>query len=203
MVNFEALIGRFREEQGVKKWDVPFPMAVFGTLRQGWSNHHLMGSKLSQRIQTDARGVFYLQHYKAFLPHFTAVGLSLKYQEEATAPCEVFTYDPLNWRMMIPRVDGLEGFTPGTSFFYHRTLVWMHILPKTYKHDFFNVGAHRDRYREERCLGIPVLDWMKYPRMPCWIYSSAVENEKSQDAKKTPIIWDGVAVTANFGGGIK
>lgn len=183
MYNYEGLLDIMPKISEERRWTLPFPMGVFGTLRQGWCNNHLMGSR-------DKRGSYtYEAHYKAFLPHFVPQGLRLIFQPNAAGVFEVFTYNTPNWRKMIPNVDRLEGFTPPKGYFYHRTLVWLSILPANFEHMLFDKSIS-SKYRDERDLKIPKSEWMQYPQLPCWVYSSIEENSRALKSTN-PIIWDG------------
>lgn len=161
-----------------KRWSLPFPMGVFGTLRDGQCNNRRMHKGDISR------------HVRAFMPNFCAQGLSIHYKHHATAPFEVFFYPENEWRKMIPGVDALEGFMPPDnvpnsyrSFGYFRTLAWLHILPDDFSHSLFenvNLGALRD-------LAIPQDQWDKYERVPAWVYSSLRENEAARETET--VIW--------------
>lgn len=194
---------------GVAKWRTPFPMGVFGTLRMGCGNHPLMGK--DKDILTDNSGeeineyryrslysssAVYESHHKAFMPHFAPSGLSLHYQENAAGVFEVFVYTPENWNKMIGRVDSLEGFSPGSGWrsehSYWRSLAWLHILPDDFESEYFS-RKHpwgRSNWNSgSRVLQIPVEEWDKYPRIPCWVYSSQFENHLASKNENSPIIW--------------
>lgn len=197
-MNTQHLLSRFENCTDAEKWDVRFPMGVFGTLRQGWGNHPLMGYKDGVEIEDDSvawrmqSSCNYLSHHKAFLPHFVAVDLSIHHQPGSSAVFEIYTYDAANWDLMIPSVDRLEGFSPdniGGGYSYHRTLVWMRVLPKDFQHPHFDRRRQRDWGR--RTLEILKMDWEQYPKMPCWVYSSLDENTQNKRMSDTPIIWDG------------
>lgn len=159
-----------------KSFNIPFPMGVFGTLREGQYNHHLM------RL-----GTFY-KSQKAFMPNFVAEGLSLKAKAKATAPFEVYFYNREEWNKIIERVDALESFSPrmaglpGSDTWsyggYYRTLSYLHILPDEY-------DLPTDLWGE-RNLGIPENEWEKYERIPCWVYSNRKNNSICNGY---PIIW--------------
>ena len=169
-------------------------MGVFGTLRKDWCNHHLMGRKVGTAVSAEYQ---YERHYKAFLPHFVATGLSLHHSRNASAPCEAYVYDAANWNKMIVPVDRLEGFIPTFHMdqhsWYHRTLVWLHVLPANFAHPLFDDVKD---YGKDRDLKIPPSEWDKYAKLPCWVYLSTKENEMSkrivESQYESPIIWDGV-----------
>lgn len=179
----ETLKQQFPSLSQESRWAVPFPMGVFGTLRQGCGNHRLMGSRQPNS------GPQFSSHLKAFLPDFVAVGIHLEWCHNSCAPFEIYVYEPGQWQKMIPRVDMLEGFSPGRSRYrssYHRTLANLHVLPDDFDHPLFR-GGH---LYEARDLAIPVDDWSKFPAIPCWIYSSIEQNEISFQSGRTTLIWD-------------
>ena len=94
---------------------------------------------------------------------------------------------------MIGPVDSLEGFSPRTAklkdYGYFRTLAWLHILPDDFKSVYFDNPWAKD----PRVLPIPVVEWGKYPRCPCWVYSSYHRNEQSvaSGLEHQPVIWFG------------
>lgn len=169
-----------------ERWGLPFPMGVFGTLRKGQWNTGLMNRAP------------YEKHMKAFMPHFIARGLSIFFRKDCSAPFEIFTYKPDNWKKMIPGVDSLEGFRPSrialkengrpeeeNSYGYYRTLAWLRILPDDYEHDLYengSLGCDRD-------LKIPTSEWEKYERIPAWVYSNVASNTASIKAETKTIIW--------------
>jgi gamma-glutamylcyclotransferase (GGCT)/AIG2-like uncharacterized protein YtfP len=161
-----------------ERWSLPFPMGVFGTLRQGRGNNYLMHhSKVSG-------------YARAFMPHFIASGLTIYHSPNASAPFEVFYYEGVDWGKMIPSVDSLEGFSPSSERDsrwggYYRTLAWLHVLPKEFKHELYetvSLGTSRD-------LRIDSKTWTEYTRILCWVYSSRNQNKAAEDAKLSPVIW--------------
>lgn len=154
----------------------PFPMAVFGTLREGEGNNRLM------RMNGTPSGIA-----RAFLPNFVAVGISLQGQPGASAPFEIFHYEPEEWNKMISRVDGLEGFSFNgrhvADTWYLRTLAMLRILPDGDTTPFPTL-----RQATRRNLGIPQDQWENYQEIPCWIYSNPQANETSG---AYPVIWAG------------
>ena len=200
-MNINQLVESFKAADDLAKWEVPFPMGVFGTLRAGWGNHPLMGTKVgakpsklnkTNRWYRPWSKAQYCQHFKAFMPHFTASGLTIHFSPDSSAVFEVYVYDPDNWKQMIPSVERLEGFSPGREsrgYGYHRTLTWLHLLPSNFSSPFFSESFGG---RSDRDLQLPVADWKNYPKLPCWVYSSLEENQRSFEGKKSPIIWDGV-----------
>lgn len=161
-------------------------MGVFGTLRRNCCNTYLMGSSNRNK------NLQYFSHHKAFLPHFSATGISIHFKLNCAAVFEIFSYSSDQWEKMIRGVDALEGFTPNQKggmleFGYWRTLAWLHILPD----DFHDPIFQNPWCRKERILDIPVEQWNSFPRVPCWIYSSIRENREALKRQQNPIIWYG------------
>src|SRR6266403_1909599 len=71
------------------RFNWPFPMGVFGTLRKNQGNNRLMHEATVEK------------HRLAFLPHFVAQSLGISYQKNGSAPFEVFYYTPEEWAKMI------------------------------------------------------------------------------------------------------
>lgn len=163
------------------RWNLPFPLAVFGTLRRGFANHHLMQRG---RIQAERR---------ALLPHFVARDLELFFHAGASAPCEVFFYAPDQWQRVIGPVDELEEFVPGQvqAIGYHRTLAWLRLVPDGFRHPLFETTelAH------ERNLAIQRSQWEEYEQVPCWVYANVRANQQAGTMIDSPIIWDGSAAS--------
>lgn len=161
-----------------ERWELPFPLAVFGTLRAGFRNHALMqlGPVAACR--------------RAFLPHFRARQIDLICHPRASAPFEVYCYDPAAWAAVIDPVDRLEGFAaPGSpAASYHRSLAWLYLLPAEFTHPMFGP----DMLEGERDLGLDPASWPTYERLPCWIYSSVRQNTHALSRPDSPIIWDGI-----------
>lgn len=184
-----TLLESLRED--TQSYHLPFPMAVFGTLRRGCGNHPLMGTEDLRRYRQQYR---FTTRFRAFLPHFVARGISLFFQENASCPLEVYTYDAKNWGEMIHSVDALEGFYPGNErnygYGYNRTLAHLHILPDEFEHPLFPESGRPD-LGQNRDLKIPVAEWQQYPRIPCWVYSSGRENQSLQKSIEDsyPLIW--------------
>lgn len=160
-----------------ERWQLPFPMGVFGTLRSGRGNNPLMHrGKVSE-------------HHKAFMPHFYANGLTINFKRDCSAPFEIFCYEPEEWDKMIPSVDRLEGFHPDYAkeydYGYYRTLAWLHVLPDDFSHKLFeraDIFGFRD-------LAIPLEEWNKFERVPCWVYSNRQANEATKEAGVDTVIW--------------
>ena len=189
---FLQMLFEFEQAPETLKWDFSFPMGVFGTLRQGWGNDPLMGYREGEKPQPRSRPHTFVAHYKAFLTDFVAVGLRIRNEPGATAPFEIYVYEESQWEKMIPRVDSLEGFHPGSKYGggYHRTLASLHLLPAEFTHPLFE-GQDRT-WERDRNLKIPMAQWTNYHSLPCWIYSSLSENNATIDSPRTPILWDGV-----------
>jgi len=180
----------------IHKWSIPFPVAVFGTLRFAGGNHPLMGLPVGskapdngdddgmgwyeRRPWTDAR---YSRVIKAFLPNFTVQGIQVLACPEHAVYFEVFVYDAENWAKAITKIDRLEAFRPQDAdhSWYYRTLVNLRVLPDT----FDTPGSICQH------VHINPSHWEQYPTMPCWIYSSNRENRKSRSFDGSPIIWAG------------
>lgn len=196
--SFSSLLESLKHGAGVD-WNTPFPMGVFGTLKLECGNSPLMGSSEDGAIKNESqwrrsKGVKFASHHKAFMPHFSPSGLSLTFKPGTAGVFEIFTYTPENWNLMIPSVDSLESFSPSRSrgsFYYYRTLAWLHLLPDNFEHRFFK--SDKLSYGEERILPIPEKDWEEFPRVPCWVYSSLGQNKKCEEAdlKWNPVIWYG------------
>ena len=172
------LIEDFQKQKSLARWDVPFPMGVFGTLRMGWGNNRLM------------RGYSHMQ--RAFLPHFAPTGLHIDFVPGVAGMFEVYFYTPENWEKMIPSVDALEGFHPKENpkgWFYWRTLVNLRLLPEDFPEDQY--GWRETSTSTRRVLDIPMEDWEKYPQTASWVYSSIEQNKICVKAKidHDPIIW--------------
>ena len=160
----------------VEKLMLPFPMGVFGTLRmipKDQGNNRLM---LRMPIALHCRG---------FLPHFVAKGIDLYAEENASAPIEIFFYDPQEWRKMIPLVDQLEGvYQDKTYSGYNRTLMFAKILPNDFAEEEFNLGIEW----QERNLKIEPDKWEQFPSVPVWVYSNDSANADAVNFKNNPIL---------------
>ena len=172
------LLETSRDLQKSQRWYLPFPMGVFGTLREGqWNNGRMHNGKVEV-------------HKMAFMPHFVAHGLSISFRKNSSAPFEIFFYRPEEWEKIIGSVDSLEGFSPRRAlthkYGYYRTLAWLNMLPNDFKHYLFSKS--NNLLDGERDLKIPIKEWDKYERVPCWVYSSVFQNEKS--TQFDTIIWE-------------
>lgn len=175
------LLEKFETTAVADRWHMPFPMGVFGTLRERHWNNRLM-----HRSEIGA-------HFKAFMPHFIAKGLTISFSEGASAPFEIFCYKSSDWKKMIPSVDSLEGFRSGDfcaedafklkSYGYFRTLAWLHVLPDDFSHKLFEESY----LSGSRNLEIPQNTWENYPKVPCWVYSSVTQNEAAKGCGT--VIW--------------
>ena len=169
-------------ENNAKRFNWPFPMAVFGTLRKGQGNNRLMhGGKVEK-------------HRLAFLPHFYAQSLSVGHKTNSTAPFEVFYYTPQEWKEMIFNVDCLESFDPASAFgntnggYYYRTLAWLRLLPEGYHDEWFPLNERADLWGY-RDMDIDPALWNEFGRVPCWIYSNMRANKPASQEANSPIIW--------------
>jgi len=160
------------------RWRMPLPLAVFGTLRAGFRNHALM--QLGPVAEC----------HRAFLPHFRARQIDLYCHPGASAPFEIYCYEPDTWATVIDPVDRLEGFVaPGSpAASYHRSLAWLYLLPEGFAHAMFAP----DMLERDRDLGLDPTTWPTYERLPCWIYSSVQQNELARPLPDSPVIWDGI-----------
>ena len=182
----KALLLKF--EKTKDEWFMPFPMGVFGTLRKGWGNDPLM-----HRGKVAA-------WTRAFLPHFTASGLTIHCTEGGSAPFEIYFYNKAEWDKMIPSVDRLEGFHPQylderrpgewADYGYHRTLVWLSLLPEEFAEHPPYMGRGRGSWGE-RNLEIGTATWKDYDRVPCWVYSNGKANREVKKLEGNPLIWQG------------
>lgn len=172
-----ALLAQLAQTPPGERWALPFPLAVYGTLRQGFCNYHLM-----QRSP-------YFHHCRAFLPHFYARGIELFCRENATCPFEIFCYEPAGWAHLLPPIEELEEFQPGVvqEPGYHRTLAWLYLLPDDYLHP-----AYQCDLPVERDLRLERAQWPRHTRVPCWVYSSLPQNRLAAALDESPLIWDGV-----------
>lgn len=164
-----------KSENNEDRYDIQFPLAVFGTLRLGCGN--------DQRYLLNPNKPSF--HCRAFLSHFLATGLWLEAEIDASAPVEIFYHEPQYWKDLIARVDRLEGFHKTSSRGgYIRTLANIHILPEDYENDVFSLNLHHPRN-----LKIPKEEWNNYQTIPCWVYSNYVANRTLKAVEDSPIIW--------------
>ena len=153
---------------------MPFPIGVFGTLRKDQGNSQIMYARDPTLC------------CKAFLPNITTNGITLEFQEGASAAFEVFFYEPKNWMKVIEKTDYLEGFMPELPAYYQRTLAVLRILPDDYENNLFNQSIDLN---PNRSLEIPKETWLDYPSMPTWIYSNVDCNTIVQNSNFNPIKW--------------
>jgi len=170
------LPARWADTPPLLRWQLPLPLAVFGTLRAGQCNHHLLRSAPIRAT------------YRAFLPHFRAEGIELYFHAHTCAPFEVYCYDAVGWEQVLGPVEALEEFRPGEiTTGYHRTLAWLHRLPADFDHPAFAVALE-----QPRDLALPPAFWRGCERSACWIYSSLAQNRLARAHGDGPLIWDGV-----------
>ena len=171
-----ALPADWAESSPLQRWRQPLPLAVFGTLRAGQRNHHLM--QATPIVATR----------RAFLPHFRAEGIELYFHADGSAPFEIFWYDPAGWEEVLGPVEALEEFQPGiVTNGYHRSLAWLSLLPADFDHPAFACELELSRD-----LGLAPAAWAGFERVPCWIYSNLAQNRLAQQHGAAPLIWDGV-----------
>jgi hypothetical protein len=171
-----------KTDDSPERFNWPFPMGVFGTLRQYQGNNRLMHETTVEK------------HRLAFLPHFYAQSLGIGHATNACAPFEVFYYKPEDFSRMIFRVDRLESFDPqvnhggSNNSYYFRTLVWLRLLPEGYEDEWFpktvraDIWGHRD-------MAIDPKNWDKYERVPAWVYSNMRATKPASKEQQSPIIW--------------
>lgn len=184
---YAYMLDEFNKINNIKeKYNFPFPMGVFGTLRkipEGQGNHRRMD--ISK----------YYLHKKAFVPNFSVSGLSTFFSLGASGIFELFFYDKEEWNQMIIGVDRLESFCPGQESYgyYHRTLVWAYILDDNEFNEEYNAGINlRYSLNNERRLPLLPSNWSNYKKVPAWIYSSTPENKECEQCKDKivdTIIW--------------
>jgi hypothetical protein len=149
-------------------YDSQFPLAVFGTLRT------------LPRDQGNAQIMFRREpklHCKAFLPHFSRDGITLKFEEGASAMFEVFFYDPQDFKVIIAAADQLEGFRPDHRFHNHwyRTLAELRVVPDDYAVAMFDEGIEPSSAK----LDIPENEWDNFKPCMAWIYSNIPSNKEA------------------------
>lgn len=180
----ERVAAFLKFEDSPKRFDWPFPMAVFGTLREHQGNNRLMHQAEIQKVRA------------AFLPNFYCSGISCLARENGCAPFEVFYYTPEEWSKMLYRVDCLEGFDPedcwhrrnDTRSGYYRTLAWLRLLPEGYVGEYFKVGRGCDLWGE-RDMALDPKEWDKYEKVPAWVYTSTGHNALSGKLPNSHVIW--------------
>lgn len=158
----------------------PFPLAVFGTLREIPSDQ---GNARLMRIRKP------LAHRKCFIPHFLPTGIWLEFKPYACGVAELFFYDPSDWGEVLSKVDSLEGLgSGGSKYGYHRTLINVRLLPDDYACDVYNKGLSL----KARDLSIPREEWL-FPPVAAWVYSSTAANNECKrflGPEENPIICD-------------
>lgn len=160
------LYEEFGSKKDIEKYSMPFPIAVFGTLRKLPGGHY--NTKLMYTKEPSA-------HCKAFLPHFVPVGIWLNFEQDAAGTFEIYFYKPEDFEEVIKEVDRLEGFSPQNNpHGYIRTLMKVRILPDDYQHKTFDEHINYGG----RNLQIPPEEWDAYPSVPAWVYSNVTANEK-------------------------
>jgi len=175
MHDYKADFEKFGDDYHAN-YETPFPIAVFGTLRQiprDQGNLHRMMTRKP------------IEHRKAFVPHMSPSGIWVDFKEGASGIFEVFFYDPEDFPAVIARVDALEGFTPDHYYGYHRTLLNVRLLPEDYPEDLFNKGIRWDN----RTLGIPQKSWNDFEAVPAWAYSNIVTNNRLAKMEDSPLLW--------------
>ena len=177
----EHLYAEFMKSRDtIDRYDFPFPMAVFGTLRsfpenQGNSNKMYAYGEVEP-----------LEHRKAFIPHLEPRGIWLEYRQNNSGPFELYSYSPDDWKQMIIGVDRLEGFNKYSGRHgYLRTLMGARLLPEDYRDKVFGRGIGGPLG-----LNIQLEEFDSYPVVPCWVYSNRGANSlvKKND---NVILWDG------------
>lgn len=185
----------------IEKYNTPFPIGVFGTLRRIPTNQ---GNAHVIHVREP------VHHCKAFLPHFSSSGLSLNFKENASCIMELYFHDPADWPTVIEKCDRLESFSPSANYqgreevrnlcgYYHRTLMEVKILPDDYANDLFNRPLRSvDGWFDDRDLKIPTSDWNQFVSVPAWVYSTfrandaLIENESIKVHTTSPMLWDGL-----------
>ena len=170
-------------EDVVHKYDTSFPIAVFGTLRK---IPRPMGNTQRMYEAHEPASV-----RKGFIEHCTFVGIKTEFKQGGSGAVEVFFHEPEQFSEVIPSIDRLEGFSPGSGrrygYGYHRTLLRARLLPDDHSNTLFDRGINWD----DRDLGIGQSEWKEFPWVPVWMYSNRRTNESLSDIKDGPLIWEG------------
>ena len=195
--NYDDLLKRYEHCVKNKKYgemfNIPFPIAVYGTLMRGYRNNNMMGN-YEYRWVDMSRGV---------LPHFHTEHLMLWSEENANTPVEIFHYDDVNFQKAIKYVDTLERFKipnnemqikkmfkniRGTK--YIRSLSWIYILPKDIEKEmipnFYEGNTSLFNLRNIKYIKEEYKQWKK---IPCWVYSNASQNFESNKLECSPLIF--------------
>ena len=172
MSDYNALLQDFLNEPNpVARYQYPFPIAVYGTLRrypECQGNSMLMEG--------------YDRHSRCFIPNFCPHGITLTHFKAGSGLAELYEYDDLDiFEDVLAKCDRLEGFDPERGgWHYLRTLMIVHKLPSNFSEEHFEAGINDDDLifpRKIRDLEIPVSRWKNYESFPAWVYSNAHANE--------------------------
>lgn len=168
------------------------PVAVFGTLRLGCSNHSTMNGVMRWEPKADKAPQQWHKRRLGFLRHYVARDIDLHFQEGASCPFEVFYYSHDKLAAVMPTIDRLESFDPerGPRSAYVRTLMEVHLLPDDFQHELFPTDQP-PYLRNERNLKIDPATFEQYPVVECWVYGSKTANAKAAELKDSPIVWAG------------
>lgn len=192
---------------------MPFPIAVFGTLRVHHSNNHFMGIPCSgtaslfdpdhvvrdhtiQLTGSTRRSHGPVPKYQYWTPAaircLSCEMLRVVYEPKSHLMTELFAYAPDQFAFCIQAVDNLESFESTCSdprrfgSGYVRTLCWVDPLPW---------AEHRNishELSERRVWPAATTALLRRDRsIPAWVYSSAVVNSQllHQSPETHPIIW--------------
>jgi len=199
-MNFLKKVDRLFEKFQLSKdnadrYDYPFPMAVFGTLRE------YPNSQGNSRKMYAYGDVTPVAHLTGFLPHTKPDGINLDFDKDYPGPFEIFFYTPDDWQKVIGPIDDLEGFEPKKrthgNWYYVRTLMAVRLLPEkeAWWHDTFAQEiwqSNNSSYGGRIKLSIDPERFGDFRTVPAWVYS----NEECNDAIKalgqdSPVLWEG------------